>query len=856
MIPLKLNLKNFMCYRDNVPTLDMESFRVACLCGDNGHGKTALLDAMTWALWGKARARSQELVHQGQQDMVVELEFLAREQRHRVSRRYSLSRSGQGNTILEHHVASANGFREVTGNSLRDTEVQISELLHMDYETFVNTAFLLQGQADRFTTSTPAKRKELLAEVLDLSYYQAMEERAKDRARVAQDAMRDADNAIALRREEAGRKPEDEAALATVAAELGRLGQAVAAQRAKVDELGDSIGSLRGLQHEQEAVTGRLTASRSAVAELERRVEDLQASVSGYESSLTREAEIRAGFVDLEAARAELDRLDKVSFRFSQLNQEMATLKQSIAVEREGLSQKLKQQRTYIATELEPRAKRVPELEAGLSAIASDKGQIEDVARSVQGQRDAVQEASARLQYLEDANAKLKGEMEETRKKFDLLEQEDALCPVCRQPLGTEGQSHLRSEYAAAGRDAKQRYQEQHEEGEKLRVTQSALTAEIARRQSDLERQRHQFQAALAANERDLEECRQAREKLQPALSEVEQLQTALDRGEFAVEEQQRLREMEGEAEGLGYDPETHRVTQQRVKSLEPFADLNRRLIEAAEALPKTASELDNGRNKLRGLAGEIDRDEARRMELSRLLDGLPSLEVEVASAGKLQAELDGQHRAADVRRGVLTDRLARHAKLENERRELEGARHKSADEKGVYDELAVAFGKNGIQALIIETAIPQLQNDANELLGRLTDYRMSLKLQLQEGRKERRMGLPSEELDVKISDEAGTRSYETFSGGEAFRINFALRIALSKLLARRAGAPLPILFIDEGFGSQDSSGQERLKEAIQSIHSEFQKIIVITHIEQIKDSFPTRIEVSKEGLGSTFVVV
>ena len=117
-------------------------------------------------------------------------------------------------------------------------------------------------------------------------------------------------------------------------------------------------------------------------------------------------------------------------------------------------------------------------------------------------------------------------------------------------------------------------------------------------------------------------------------------------------------------------------------------------------------------------------------------------------------------------------------------------------------------------------------------------------------------MGLPSEELDVKISDEMGTRSYETFSGGEAFRINLALRIALSKLLARRAGAPLPILFIDEGFGSQDSSGQERLKEALQSIHTEFQKIIVITHIEQIKDSFPTRIEVSKEGLGSTFVVV
>ena len=185
-----------------------------------------------------------------------------------------------------------------------------------------------------------------------------------------------------------------------------------------------------------------------------------------------------------------------------------------------------------------------------------------------------------------------------------------------------------------------------------------------------------------------------------------------------------------------------------------------------------------------------------------------------------------------------------------------ERERHELQQSKGIFDELAVAFGRNGIQALIIETAIPDLQNDANELLGRLTDGRMTLKLQLREGRKERLTGTPSEELDIRIGDEVGTRAYEMFSGGEAFRINFALRIALSRLLAQRSGAPLPILFIDEGFGTQDTAGQERLREAIQSIQSDFQKIIVITHLEGIKESFPTRIEVTKTAGGSTFQVV
>ena len=94
MIPLTLTIKNFMCYREDVPTLDFRSIHIACLCGDNGNGKSALLDAITWVLWGEARTRTQEeLVHQGQQDMAVELEFLSQGQTYRVSRR--LSRSGR-----------------------------------------------------------------------------------------------------------------------------------------------------------------------------------------------------------------------------------------------------------------------------------------------------------------------------------------------------------------------------------------------------------------------------------------------------------------------------------------------------------------------------------------------------------------------------------------------------------------------------------------------------------------------------------------------------------------------------------------------------------------------------------------
>jgi exonuclease SbcC len=166
-----------------------------------------------------------------------------------------------------------------------------------------------------------------------------------------------------------------------------------------------------------------------------------------------------------------------------------------------------------------------------------------------------------------------------------------------------------------------------------------------------------------------------------------------------------------------------------------------------------------------------------------------------------------------------------------------------------IFKDLAQAFGKKGVQAMLIEMALPEIEVEANQLLARMTDNRMFIKMEPQRSTKK---GDVIETLDINISDELGTRNYEMFSGGEAFRIDFAIRIALSKLLARRAGAPLPTLIIDEGFGTQDGTGIEKIKEAITSIQDDFEKILVITHISDFKDAFPVRIEVVKTADGST----
>jgi exonuclease SbcC len=169
---------------------------------------------------------------------------------------------------------------------------------------------------------------------------------------------------------------------------------------------------------------------------------------------------------------------------------------------------------------------------------------------------------------------------------------------------------------------------------------------------------------------------------------------------------------------------------------------------------------------------------------------------------------------------------------------------------------LEKAFSKDGIPSLLIEQALPEIESHANEILDRLSSGTMSVHFETQRQYRDRNREDRKETLDILIRDAMGEREYELFSGGEAFRINFAIRLALSRVLSHRAGARLQTLVIDEGFGSQDADGRQRLIEAINLVRGDFAKILVITHLEELKDAFPARIEVIKANTGSKVSVV
>jgi exonuclease SbcC len=283
------------------------------------------------------------------------------------------------------------------------------------------------------------------------------------------------------------------------------------------------------------------------------------------------------------------------------------------------------------------------------------------------------------------------------------------------------------------------------------------------------------------------------------------------------------------------------------------FEEEGRVLNEAEKRLPEEEKRLEKERVRHARLLEQAASDQN---EVNRLEEETRDLSELRSQLNKASEDLDRwqyEERLARDRVAAAKQKLNDLVRLAKRRGVLEDKLQQVREALGIYRELQTAFGKKGVQALLIESAIPEIEDQANMLLSRMTDGRMHVRFETQ---REARSGDSTiETLDIRIADEMGSRDYELYSGGEAFRINFATRVALSKVLARRAGARLQTLVMDEGFGTQDVQGRERLVEAINAIQDDFEKIIVITHIEELKEAFPIRIEVWKTSEGSRVAI-
>jgi len=1002
LIPVSLNLNNFMSYE--TLNLDFSEIHIACLSGENGSGKSSILDSITWCIWNESRASSNEqLIRLGTSNMSVEFVFKLEDRMYKILRHSKKSKSSKtSSTLLEFQAFTGSVYKSLTGKTIKETQSNIIETIKMDYETFVNSAFILQGKADKFTTKTPKERKEVLAEILNLEQYDVLQNKAKDKSKefeatknillsnlttqkesiIDEEAIKqeitiietklseiqnnlDNLNSIIEKLTEEKENFSNEIAqlnqvennyqnnkkflentqksIDDLKKELDKIEKIVLNK----DDIEKNYNSLKNLKQEEQKLVEKQTKSyeienkiNTLTSEIQTQKHELELEKhklderllqykkeeSEHEKIVKDREKILNGYENLKKAKEEESEYQKKAVIAQKYSEELYKLEKEFINE----LNKLKNKQSQIHSQILEREKIV----SSLSTLNKKENELNNEIKKL----DVLK---IRLEYLTDEGLKIKSGIEYNIKViFDkkteielyinkIKEWEhvhSAECPMCHTFLTELDKKKIiekyksdieiltheieelelsnsktqklvdeyREEYKKISSELKKKDKLFSELGqvnhqlENIKKAQEELK-ELKKINLDLENKiknneideslqneiekiknqifeleyNHEQLSVLQASvnnwawselkysqlEQSQSRLNSIKEKIPSLEKEVFELETNLNKELYAKDKIQELEELNFKLDEISYKKEEHQKLRDEILSLNNY---EKQWQDLQNAITKNQSLKDETKRLeiiKEQLENSINLDLEKIQKLPDFKQKFETVKNDIEEQIKIKNNIETEKNNSNLDLSKQNDKLEQYKQVKEEIEIKQKELEKIDYEIRLYKELVKAFGKNGIQSVIIENAIPEIEHAANSLLNRITEGKMSIKFATIKSNKTN--DKLSETLDIFISDELGTRNYEMYSGGESFRVNFAIRLALSKVLARRSGVKLKTLVIDEGFGTQDSKGISRMIEAINVISPDFDKILVVTHLPELKDAFQSRIEVYKTIHGS-----
>lgn len=868
MIPLTLQIKNFLSYGDPIQTIEFGNYSLICLSGKNGHGKSALLDAITWALWGQARKiggtakADQGLLRLGQTQMMVCLDFECGGQRYRVKREY-MQTYGKPVALLEFGLleSDTNKYIPLTEKTLRDTQAKIDQTLHLTFDGFANSAFLRQGHSNEFSRKSPKERKEILSLILGLDQYEIIRRLASERVKNAHTQKTYIAAVLAKL---------DQALVQSTL--LEQKEHAIPQQEKEINEQESRLNSLNTTYTHaiQEYETAKqkhsllLFQKQQLCDEQNKQTKQLQ-NVFNQWRHVHRQQLAQTHYADLEKQKHIL--VDRITSYQKQL-QEHLNIQQQLLTAKEQLNavvQTFHQQKSTAINQqviaLERLQAQATHQQQNINECLARKQKIEDLICSMRKENRTTTLAPLEKQFerrkehyqqwIAQANMIHAQLQSNAKKNLLVIDEESPSCPLCEQNLSAARKRFLKKKFEDDSAFLTHRFNKLSALIKKLKIllvdqhahleqTKKIIVAENELAEIEAALSKHQEMHAIILKTIIGEEIalKTTQETVQKELLES----VAYQQLSHAVETLEKQRNQQS------YDKILHEQAQQELQRIERLLQEYHALQEQKVLQAQRSEYITILCNQLRTLKKQI-------IELNEHL----ALSEQHKKAEALLLEQKNrinqmQHEIAQKKEQLAQEK----GSIEQQRQQLEQYKKEQAEYHKEalacdliiedYHAIAQATGKDGIQALLIEDAIPEIEQEANLLLAKLTENQTQLFI---DSLRDLKKGGTKETLDIKISDSMGIRPYELFSGGEAFRIDFALRIAISKLLARRAGTSLQTLIIDEGFGSQDDEGLSHIMDALYKIQDDFAKIIIVSHLNSMKNQFPVHFVVEKGPQGS-----
>jgi exonuclease SbcC len=707
----------------------------------------------------------------------------------------------------------------------------------MDYDTFVNSAFIAQGRANEFTRKRPAERKEVFRRVLGLERYQALADAATERRKEAVAELKDLERNAGEAADQVRQLPALESELCAVAAERETMKPELARLDDAVVQLKQAAADHARLEREAREALERAQSLRSDTSRREATLEQLQTDLITAKGVLARGDEVRAAHERVAGLRRQEAELADRQQEATRLDALIAAAERRISVEHTRLESERESRRKELdaaetaAAGLPPLEREETDVAQERTAIATVTRQSEDLERQANDRRAKAAAAGAEANEAARQNSELK-------EREAQLETVDASCPICLRPLAPGDLDHVVGEYARQREDLRARYDRARaakaaalDEADELTARATTLRDQVSRRETALRERERDIHARLTA-------ARQAEGTIEPLREDLAAIVKVFDSGAFATDARAEREDAANRLARLGYDAGAHaaireqlrrRGREEHIASCWSPKNEPRRWRSASPASAPSWPPERGACHRRRAPIEAVMPSDGRR----RCAAAAGSQDELMPSAIASRTSSCGWGRRKHVATPSSSCAASKPPETMNARKE----------EEGVYGDLARAFGRDGVQAMLIDQSLPRVEYTANDMLDRMTGGRIHVSLATQ---RLLASGRVTETLDIRISDEVGTRDYDMYSGGEAFRVDLALRIALARLLAERAGATLPTLIIDEGFGTQDAEGIDRLIQSITAIQEEFRLILVVTHIDELKERFERRIEVTK----------
>jgi exonuclease SbcC len=800
-----MELRNYRKFRQ--ASLEFPDGVVGIL-GSNGSGKSTLMEALAWALYGNEKSITRDGRKEGvrssfaglNDDCSVLLEFEIAGDHYRLYR----AMKGKSQTMEAQLI--------VNGKQLAKTDKGVTEeirrILGMDYKSFFISVFARQKELNALSSLSAAERGKVVRRMLGIeSLTKTVEEIDRDRKAV-QDRLfgmqQDLVAADGSKRSDSIRGELSEMArtMAEVRGDLESMQTALATQQREVSSAMAHREILIGLEEKHSKLQAEAIANRKEQEAARFNVHRAQERIKGL---VAKQKEMAALAPDHEA-------YEELSRRKDSLDS------QSQAFERRRM---LSIQRSDAEIKLNKAKKELEEREQAAVACLDSTKRLQVVEESIiktMEERDSFRERS---RSLEADIKRLVAESDEKRKKLEEIRRlgPESECPTCERKLC-----------------------DQH----------SFLLNKLERELSELASKVEQDKAGLAASKQELEQRtlkmdalerrrREMRLKCDDEVRAQEALRSTREKASSVELELGNLTQALAALEIQDYSEDEHAKVKRGLQELRSRWERYRTLKVEMEGLSRWKEELNSWEAKLseldvegRGIEAKVDslgykEGERKRAqsELDALLEKKDRLSSQVAQSDKRLERLK-------------TEEAARLAALEDlERRE------KDAEEltKQLEEQSDLSRAMRDFRESMMARVVPTLSELSSRLFEELTDGKY-----------------PGMELDpdyeVSIFDRGEKYAISRFSGGEADLANLCLRLAISKVIAERAGSALNFLILDEIFGSQDQGRKRNIMEAFGQLSKQFSQILLITHIEDVKDLVGGAILVQENEDGSSSVNV